>query len=289
MAAIWGFSFFFIKVGDEALSPLQVALGRMATGSAVLLLILAAQRQRLPRDIHLWGRLAVIALLLNAAPFTLFAYGEQHVTSVLAGIWNATTPLLTLLAALAILPEERPTRERVAGLAIGFFGVLIVLGVWRGLGGAALLGNLACLGAACCYGLGYPFSKRFLTSRPESGLVLSTAQLLCGTVELAVVTPFFTTMPAALPVHVALSVLCLGALGTGVAYVLNYGLIRDAGATTTSTVTYMVLLFSIAVGVLFLGERLTWYQPLGALVVVLGVATSQGRLRAGARRLLSSG
>src|SRR5947209_2383814 len=99
LAAIWGMSFLFIKVGDEVLSPLQVALCRLIVGSIVLLLILAARREALPRDPALWSRLFVAALLFNALPFTLFAYGETRTTSVLAGIWNATTPLITLLVA----------------------------------------------------------------------------------------------------------------------------------------------------------------------------------------------
>ncbi len=279
LAAIWGMSFLFIKVGDEVLAPVQVALGRMAVGTGTLLIILAVRREGLPAFGSIWIRLAAAALLLNTLPFTLFAYGETHVTSVLAGIWNATTPLLTLVVVLAALPEERPTRSRVAGLAIGFLGVLVVLGIWSGLGGAALLGSLACLAAAGCYGLGYPYSRRVLTGRSESMLALAAGQLLCGTVELGVVAPFTTHMPATIPLRVVLSIFALGALGTGIAYVLNYALVRDAGATVTSTVTYVIPLFSTVAGVAFLGEHLSWNQPIGAVVVVLGVAVSQERLR----------
>jgi drug/metabolite transporter (DMT)-like permease len=284
LSAIWGMSFLFIKMGDESLAPLQVALGRMAVGAATLLAILAIRRERLPALGPIWIKLSVAAVLLNAAPFSLFAYGETHVTSVLAGILNATTPLLTLIVALFVLPDERLTRARTAGLAVGFGGVLIVLGDWQGVGGAALLGSLACLGAACCYGLGYPYSRRVLAGRTESTLSLVAAQLVCGTVELAVVTPFATHAPAALPPKVVLSILALGALGTGIAYVLNYGLVRDAGATVTSTVTYVIPLFSTVAGVVFLGESLSWNQPIGAVVVIAGVALSQGRLKVTAWR-----
>jgi drug/metabolite transporter (DMT)-like permease len=209
-------------------------------------------------------------------PFSLYAYGETTVTSVLAGIWNATTPLLTLVVVLAVLPEEQPTRSRITGLAIGFAGVLMVLGFWSGLGGAALLGNLACLAAACCYGLGYPYSRRVLAGRSESTLALAAGQLLCGTIELGIVTPF-TTRPTGMPLRVVFSILALGALGTGIAYVLNYTLVRDVGATITSTVTYVIPLFSTVAGVVFLGEHLSWNQPIGALIVILGVAVSQER------------
>ena len=280
LAAIWGCSFLFIKVGDEALAPLHVALGRMILGSLTLMLVLVARGERLPRTPGVWKHLAVAGLVSNALPFSLYAYGETRVTSVLAGIWNATTPLVTLLVVLLALTEERPSRERIAGLLLGFAGAGVVLGVWRGVGSQALLGNLACFGAAACYGVGFPYARKHLAGRPESSIALSAAQLLCGTAELTIVTPFFTTFPATLPLQAVGSILALGALGTGVAYVLNYGLLREVGATATSTVTYVIPLFATAVGVLVLGEPLTWNEPVGAVVVLLGILVSQGRLTA---------
>ena len=207
--------------------------------------------------------------------FSLYAYGEMHVTSILAGIYNATTPLMTLLVVLLVLPEERPTRGRLMGLGTGFAGVLVVLGIWQGLGGKELLGNLACLAAASCYGLGYPYIRKYLSGRTESSVVLSTVQLLCGTVELAIVTPLFTAIPTSMSAQVMGSVLALGVLGTGLGYILNYSLIRDAGATVASTVTYVVPLFSTLVGVVILGEPLSWNQPVGGSIVLCGVIISQ--------------
>lgn len=279
LAAIWGLSFVFIKVADEALAPLQVALGRMIFGSLVLIVVLVGRRDRLPRGGAVWWHLGVAGLLFNAVPFSLFAYGEQHVSSVVAGIDNATTPLLTVPFVLLLLPGERPTSERVAGLGVGFLGVLVVLGIWRGIGGPALAGNLACLAAAACYGLAFAYARRFLTGRSESVVSLSTGQLLIGTLELAIVTPFTAAAPATLPGRVVLSVVLLGAFGTGVAYVLNNTVIRAVGATTASTVTYVVPLFATVAGISVLGESLSWNEPVGALIVIAGVAVAQGRLR----------
>ncbi|GAC1511572.1 MAG: DMT family transporter [Chloroflexota bacterium] len=284
LGAIWGMSFLFIKVGDEALAPLQVALARLIFGTATLLAILAVRREALPRDRTLWAHLAVAALLFNVLPFSLFAYGETLTTSVLAGILNATTPLLTLPIAMLTLPEERPTRNRILGLIVGFTGVLVVFGIWHVTGGHALLGNLACLAAAACYGVGFPYLRKHIAGRPESSVVLSAAQLLCATVELALVVPFLTKAPTTLPVKVLASVVALGVLGTGIAYVLNYGLIRDAGATNASTVTYVIPLFATLAGVLFLQEHLTWNEPAGAVVVIAGVALTQDRFRIARRR-----
>lgn len=280
LAAIWGSSFLFIKVGDAALRPVQVTLGRMVCGAATLLIILAARREGLPRAPRVWGHLAMAALLLNALPFTLFAYGELHTTSVLAGIWNATTPLFAFPLAVLMLREERPSAARAAGLVLGFLGVLVVLGVWQGFGGQALVGNLACLAAAVSYGVGFPYTRKYLAGRPESSIALAAGQLLSGTAEMALVTPVAGGLPATLPpVLVIASVAALGVLGTGIAYILNYGLIRDAGATVASTVTYIIPLFATVEGGIVLREPLTWYEPIGAAIVILGVAASQGRVR----------
>jgi drug/metabolite transporter (DMT)-like permease len=284
LSAIWGLSFLLIKVGDQAFAPLQVAFGRMVFGALTLLVLLWVRRDRLPRDPATWGHLAVAALLLNAVPFTLYAYGETHVSSIVAGIFNATTPILTILGTIAILPSERPTRERVVALGMGFAGVLLVLGVWRSLSGNDLAGSLMCLGAAAAYGLGFPYTRRFLAGRRESTVALSTAQVLCATVELAVVTPFLTSVPMHPTIPAVASVIVLGGLGTGVAYILNYGVIRLAGAMNASTVTYLIPIFATLAGVAVLREPIAWYEPAGMLVILLSAAISQGRVRAlGAR------
>lgn len=277
LSAIWGLSFLFIKVGDEALAPVQVAFGRMACGTVVLVVVVTACRQRLPEGRRTWGHLAVAALLLNAAPFSLFAYGETDTSSVLAGILNATTPLFVLPVAAVVVPAERLTRSRLIGLLIGFTGVITVLGVWHGLGDGHLEGDLLCLAGAGCYGLGFPYARRYLSGRAEP-LALATGQLLCGTIELAAITPLLSDVPAALPARVVVSVVALGAAGTGLAYVLNFTVIRDAGATTSSTVTYVIPVFSTLAGVTILKEPLSWSEPFGAAVIVVGALMAQDRL-----------
>jgi drug/metabolite transporter (DMT)-like permease len=276
LSSIWGSSFLFIKVGVEDLAPLQVAFARCALGALTLLAMLVVRRDRLPRGRRVWLHLFLIATLFNSVPFALFAFGETKVSSIVAGISNSTTPLWVMLVSLAILPGERPTRQRVLGLWVGFAGVLLVLGPWRDLGGE-LAGYAACLAAAACYGLAYPYTRRVLSDRPESGVALSAAQVMLGTLQLA---PFLatTSAPDAYPLGAVLSMLALGAGGTGIAYVLNYDLIRRAGAQVASTVTYVVPLFATVLGVAVLGEELTWNLPVGAAVVLAGVALTQGRL-----------
>lgn len=280
LAAIWGSSFLCIKVLGEDWAPSHVALGRILLGALTLLVVLRLQRGRLPRDRAVWGHVFVVGLLMNAIPFTLFAYGETKVSSVLAGLWNATTPLFTLLVVLAVLPDERPDRRKLLGLAGGFLGVTCLLGPWRGLGGDELAGHVACAGGALCYGLGLPYTRRFLADRPETGVSLAAAQLLCATAALAVVAPFAGAPTLALGADAWASLLALGVLGSGVAYVLTYAIVRAAGTTTMSTVTYLIPVFSTALGVVVLGEALGWNEPVGA-AIVLGSIWASSRVRSG--------
>ena len=281
LGAIWGMSFVLIKIGNRGFTPVQVSFGRMLFGLLTLLPVVLAQRGRLPHDRRTWGHLFVAAVLVNSAPFTLFAFGEQHVSSLLAGIWNGTTPLFVLVAVLLTLPDERPTRERALGLGLGFAGVLVVLGAWRGIGSGELAGSAACLAAAILYGIGFPYLRRNLATGTLSVPVLAFGQLAMGTLQLAVVLPFAGGLPAGFSRGPLAAVATLGAVGTGAAYLLNYSIIRDAGATAASTVTYLVPVFATIAGVVLLSEQLTWNEPVGGLLVLLGVAASQGRLRGG--------
>ena len=280
LAVIWGCSFAFIKIGLESLTVFQVASGRLVLGAATLLLISLATRTRLPRRPRTWGHLLVVGAVTNAIPFTLFAYGEQHVTSVLAGLINAATPLSTLAVILVAFPEERPTRQRVIGMLLGFLGVVTLTGVWQGFSGGEALGILACLGAITCYGIGFPYSRRYLTSSGEGTLALATGQVLMGallTLPLLLLTG--TTPVGPLTPSVLISMLLLGAFGSGVAFVLNFRIIQAAGSSVASTVTYLTPVVATVIGVLLLHEMLSWYEPVGGLIVVLGIAVSQGRLR----------
>jgi drug/metabolite transporter (DMT)-like permease len=280
LALIWGASFMFIKVElDAGIAPVHIAFLRCAFGAPALLLILWATKDRLPRDRALLRHLVVLGTLMNAAPFALFAYGETEVSSLLAGIFNALTPLMTLLFSIGLLPEEPVTGEKLAGLGVGFLGVLVVLAPWHGLGGGSLAGALACIGAACCYGLAFPYLRRHVSGRPETGVAVSAAQVTIGGLILLVFTPF-AGLPDEVPgVWAWLSILALGALGTGVAYILNFNVVRQAGAQTGSMVTYLVPVFAVIFGVTILGEPLSWHEPVGGALIITGVALAQGVLR----------
>lgn len=275
LAAIWGMSFLFIKIADRAFAPSQVAFGRVALGCVVVCAITWLGGQRLPLERGLWLRLAVAALLMNTAPFTLLAYGEQRITSVSAGLWNAMTPLFALPATTWLIRSERPQRRRIAGVAVGFVGAVVLLGAAPRLSGGTVTGDAMCLAAACSYGLGYPFSRRFISPSGLAPVALAAGQLICATVQLAVISAVVTSPPARLPWAAVLSVLALGAAGTGIAYILNYAVVRDAGSIVASTVTYVVPIFSTVAGVALLGERLTVGNIIGAPLIVAGAAVAQ--------------
>jgi drug/metabolite transporter (DMT)-like permease len=276
LSAIWGTSFFFIKVGVRSFDPFEVSSIRVAVGAATLGAVLLARHQPFPRGVRLWGHLAVAGLLLNAVPYTLLAWGEQRIPSLSAGIINATTPLFVVPVAFLLVPSERLTPSKVSGLVIGFLGVAVVFGAWNGLSGGHLSGDLACLGASVCYGLGIPYARRFVTKSSASPTGLAAGQLIAATAELVLVSPLLARMPAHVGAASLLSVLALGAFGTGIAYILNYSIIREAGATNSSLVTYVIPIFSTVLGITVLGEAIVWNEPVGAVVVLVGVAISQG-------------
>ncbi len=279
LCLVWGFSFLFIKVGNRGFAPLQVTLGRVGFGALVLVVMLLVTRERLPRSARVWGHLAIAALLLNVLPFSLFAYSELTIPSTLAGICNATSPLWGMLLSLVALSEDRPTRRRVAGLGVGFLGVLTVLGAWQGFSGTDLTGTAMALGASLSYPIGWIYVRRTLAGTGQSHLSMTSAQLLLATAQLAVLTPLFSPMPTSFPVVPLLAVFALGALGTGFAFLLQYGLVAEVGPTTAQMVTYFIPVIGTAAGVTLLDEQLSWNTPVGALIVLAGAALTQSRPR----------
>ncbi|MCX4809512.1 DMT family transporter [Streptomyces sp. NBC_01239] len=279
LSLIWGFSFLLIKVGTDGYAPFQVTFGRLLFGTAVLAAAMAVKRERLPRGGRTWAHLTVAAFLLNALPFSLFAYSELTIPSTLAGICNATSPLWGMALSLVALSEDRPTRVRVAGLGLGFLGVLTVLGAWQGFSGLDARGTTMALLASLCYAIGWIYVRRTLAGTGSSHLSLTGAQLLLATVQLAVITPLFTSMPTHFPLLPLLSIAALGALGTGLAVLLQYGLVAEVGPTTAQMVTYFIPVIATAAGVAILGESLTWSTPVGAVIVLAGAGLTQVRAR----------
>jgi len=232
LACIWGSSYLLIKVGLHGMTPIQIVLGRLTGGALVLLLLAWIQGSKLPRDPRIWGHFVILGVIGNILPYFLFGFGETHIPSSLAGVFNATTPLWTTALAMLALPEERPTLKRVAGLVVGFGGVFILVAPWRAnLGTASLIGELACLGAAASYGLSFVWMRRFLAGRGITSTTLAAGQITVAATMLWIAAPVVAATPMHLTWPVVAAVGALGVANTGVAYILNYKLVQEAGAT----------------------------------------------------------
>ena len=279
LGLVWGCSFIFIKLGLEFLTPFGVAFGRCALGAFALVVYAKAKNIALPTNKSIWMKLWVVALLLNVIPGILFAYAEVHVTSELSGIINATTPLATLIVMLLAFRQEKIRSEQVYGLIVGGIGVLVVLGIWNGIGDNQLTGVIALLAAVTCYGISFPYTRKNIIPlglRPEA---LATTQLITAAATLL---PFYLYDGIAedkYELGPVLAMIALGVFGSGFAYIWNFSIIAAAGSSIASTVTYLTPVVAVFVGWLFLGENISWHEPAGALLVIIGAAWSQGRFK----------
>ena len=279
LGVVWGCSFIFIKLGLEFLTPVGVAFGRVSLGALTLVFWARFKGIELPKDKKIWIHLWVVALLLNVIPGVLFAFAETKVTSILAGIINAVTPLMTLLAIMIAFREEKPKNYQVLGLILGFLGVLTVLGAWKGLGANPIGAVLALLLAVSCYGISFPYSRKYVLPYKLKSEALAAAQVSMGAITLL---PFYLMDGIAKDqyrVGPVIAMIVLGVFGSGFAYIWNFKIMEAAGSAIASTVTYVTPVVAVIVGIIFLGESIVWNEPVGAVIVLLGAAIGQQRIK----------
>jgi drug/metabolite transporter (DMT)-like permease len=277
LGLVWGCSFIFIKLGLEFLTPVGVAFGRCALGAMTLLLIVKVRGISLPTELRTWFILWIVSLLLNVFPGILFAFAEERVTTVLAGIINACTPLSTLIFILFVFRSEKISKHQIFGLVIGGFGVVTVLGIWKGIGSNSAVGAIALLVAITCYGLSFPIIKKYLSPLNLKAEALAASQVSAAAVTLL---PFYLIDGIAKNEYRTgpiLAMIALGVFGSGLAYIWNFQIVERAGSSIASSVTYLTPLVAVFVGWIFLGENISWHEPVGGLIILLGAATSQGR------------
>jgi drug/metabolite transporter (DMT)-like permease len=274
LALLWGSNFAWIKISLDSFSPTQVTFGRMLLGALILLAVVAITHDQLPHSRSTWAHLTVAALVANAAPYLLVALGETRVDSSIAGVMNATTPLWTLALVAAIRTAESIRPTQIAGFVLGLTGCIVIFAPWNN-GTLDPLGTLYCLLAAVSYAISYVYMARYLTPKQITPTALAAAQLLAATgwtlLALAAhpgAVPDFAPGPWA-----ALAI--LGVFGTGLAYIINYALIRNEGPTHASVVTYLVPIVSVALGVAVLSESLTPGLLTGSALVLFGIALSR--------------
>jgi hypothetical protein len=279
LGIIWGCSFIFIKAGLEFLSPVGVAFVRCTLGALTVYSYARFKGISLPRNriaiAHIW----VVSLLLNVIPGIFYALAETAVTSILAAILNAVTPLMTVLAILLINREEKPALHQLLGLLLGFLGVLIVLGAWAGFGDNPLWAVLILLTAVACYGVTFPYTRRFVMPLKIQSEAIVATQLICASSTLLPIYLLSGISVTTLPITPVISMIALGVFGSGFAYLWNFKIMQLAGSAIASSVTYLTPLVAVIVGVIFLSEKVTWNEPVGALVVLLGAAIAQERIK----------
>lgn len=291
MGLVWGASFLFMKVALDGVSFGQVAWSRTLLGALALGAIVLVTRPRvagpdgvpgpvLPREPVVWGHFLVVSLTTCVIPYLCFAWAEQYVSSSLASIYNATTPIMTALMATLVFHVERLGLGRWAGVGVGILGVLVVIGPWQitALTGS-VAGQLACLVATACYGFTFGYQRRFLSGRPIAPATFAFLSIGVSAVVMLALTPVVAIGPVELDWPIALSLVALGVLGTGLAYIWNINVLRAWGPTGTSTVTYVTPVVGVALGVILLGERFSWHEPIGAALVLVGILLTQGRVR----------
>ncbi|MDH4346450.1 MAG: DMT family transporter [Thermoleophilia bacterium] len=276
LSAIWGSSFLFIKLGVDEVEPSVVVLGRLVVGVA-LLAPLAVVRGGLRPIRAVLLPLAVLGALNNALPFWLLGFAETRIDSGLTAVVQAAAPIFTVLLATWIDRSQRVRGLRLAGILVGFVGVALLVGLQRG---GEVTAALAVVGTALCYAVSVLFAGRTLKGvRP---LQASIGQLAFGMLVVAPVA--LAQLPDEAPSAGSVAaIVALGALGTGVAYLLYFAIIASAGASRAILVTYLVPAFALVYGVVLLDEPLTWTAVLGLLLILGGTTLASGVAHARAR------
>ncbi len=284
LSLVWGASFAFTEAGLTITSPLGITATRHAIGALVLIILLVLTGKFIllkNAPAILWKRMILVAMLLNVIPGYLFAFAQNHISTVIASIINSATPILTVLMLLIVFRTEPVTRKQVVGIMIGLAGGIIALGIEPGdLGDNDPIGIFAVIGAILCYGFAIPYVRKSITPLSDSSLMLATMQVTIA----GVITSSMFGVTVLLggqsyseaSAWIATQVLILG-IGTGIAYVWHFQLIERAGSAVASTITYPTLLVSLVIGWIILREKFGWEMVIGAVLIVVGSAVTQQR------------
>ena len=280
LSLLWGGSFFFVEIAVRELPTFSIVALRVGIAALVLWGVVAALGLPVPRGRATWSAFLVMGILNNAVPFGLFVWGQQTISSSLASILNATTPLFTVVVAGLLLADERVTAPKVIGVLVGFAGAVAVIG--PGAFAAVetyLWAQLACLGAALSYAFAGVFGRRFRRLGVDP-VVVAAGQVTMSTLllmPLAAVADRPWTLAAPSPA-VWLAVLGLAVLSTAAAYVLYFQLLSRAGATNLSVVTFLIPVSAIGLALLFLGESLHAADMAGMVMIGIGLLAIDGRI-----------
>ncbi|MBB3947672.1 drug/metabolite transporter (DMT)-like permease [Rhizobium skierniewicense] len=270
LATLWGSAYTFIKLGVATIPPITLIAARTLMAATVLLIVLRIRGLRLPRDATTWRRFFIQACLNTAVPFTLIAWAETTTDAGLAVILNSTTPVFAFLMTVLFIRHEPVSGRKMAGIAAGFSGIVLIVGVQALNGvGKELLAQLAVIAASVCYGGAVIFGKNFKDLDP---MMPAAGSLICGAMLLAplslIIDHPWTLSPSATSIF---ALLALSVFSTALAFVIYYRLIRTLGSVGTTSQAYLRVPIGVAIGVIFLGESLPPTAWIGLVLVVIGV------------------
>ncbi|MBY3596420.1 DMT family transporter [Rhizobium bangladeshense] len=270
LATLWGSSYTFIKIGVETIPPVTLIAVRTLIAGAILLAVLRHRHVRLPSDRATWRLFVVQACLNSVIPFTLIAWAEQSVDAGLAVILNSATPIFTFLLTVSMTRHEQVAVRKLFGVVAGLAGICLVVGV-EALGGLgeSLMAQLAIILATICYAGAAIFSKNFRgldPGVPAAGSLISGAVILMP-ISLVVDRPWALDPSAAS----VLALLALSAFSTALAFTIYFRLVQTLGSVGTTSQAYLRVPIGVAIGIAFLGERLSPTAWIGLICVILGV------------------
>ncbi|MCC7165336.1 MAG: EamA family transporter [Anaerolineae bacterium] len=272
LGSIWGASYLFIKVGGEVVPPLTLVFSRTAIASVVLFVTLRVKGERVPRwNDAIWKWFVLMGVINTVVPYTLITWGELYISSGLAAILIATLPIFTVLLAHWLTHDEKITPRKLLGVMAGFVGVVILFLPDLAQGQELFLaGGIAVLGAALSYAIAGIYARKTLKGvSPISSAFgqMLTAAVMILPASLLVERPWtISPTPASI-----FSILMLGVVGSGFAYILFYWLIAQVGATRTSLVTYVSPIVALILGAVILQEPLHWTMVVGLGLIIGGV------------------
>lgn len=288
LALLWGPSFLFIKIAVAEIAPVSLVAYRIGLSALLLLVILKMKKITLPRDPKLWLHSGFMGLVASSLPFTLYGYSLEHIDSILSALINSTTPVSTLILANLFLKDESFTLNRCLGVVLGITGffILCVPALFQQNLSSDLFGMMLSFAAASCYAIGMVYARKNIQA-PKEPLVLPTMQMLTSLVYLIPlalwVDPPTNLLTLSLKTH--FSIVGLSLLGTVLAFMLYYKIVIRFGATSLSTVTYIMPLFSTVIGVFFGNEGVSIHFCIAAVFILLGTMVANNILPLPARIL----
>jgi len=279
LSILWGGSFFFVGVAVIELPPLTIVTLRVGLAAIALWSIALAMGLQPPKDLKIWGAFLAMGLLNNVLPFSLIVWGQTQIASGLASILNAATPIFTVVVAGLLLPDERITPLKLAGVIIGFVGVVVMIGLPALSDSGSLLAQMAIIAATVSYAFAGTYGRRF-KAMAINPIIIAAGQVTASALVLA---PIALVVEG--PLHIAgpsmetwAAIVGLAVLSTAVAYVIFFKLLASAGATNVMLVTLLVPVSAILLGWLVLNESLQFVHFVGMALIALGLSAIDGRL-----------